>query len=96
MMRLSSSTEEPKGLVQRIAARIGRSLERAGLISRDIENAYFAFDPGEEAPIHAARGFDHVPDRDGPERADRADGALPPPTRARIPARPRPPAGNGP
>ena len=50
------STEELKGLVQRIAARIGRSLERAGLITRDIENAYRAFDPGEEAPIHALLG----------------------------------------
>jgi hypothetical protein len=36
-------------LVQRIAERIGRSLERSGLITRDVENAYLAFDPGEEA-----------------------------------------------
>ena len=35
----SPSTEELKGLVQRIAARIGRSLERSGLIERDIDNA---------------------------------------------------------
>jgi hypothetical protein len=50
------STEELKRLVQRIAQRIGRSLERSGLITRDIENAYLAFDPGEEAPIHALLG----------------------------------------
>ena len=39
--------------MQRIAARIGRSLERTGLITRDIENAYLAFDPAEEASINA-------------------------------------------
>ena len=41
------STEELKGVVQRISKRIGRSLERSGLIERDIDNAYLAFDPGE-------------------------------------------------
>jgi len=40
----------------RIAERIGRSLERSGLITRDIENAYLAFDPGEEVPINALLG----------------------------------------
>jgi hypothetical protein len=50
------STEELKGLVQRIAERIGRSLERSGLIERDIDNAYLAFDPSEEAPIHGLLG----------------------------------------
>jgi hypothetical protein len=49
-------TEELKGLVQRIAERIGRSLERSGLITRDIDNAYFAFDPSEEGPIHGLLG----------------------------------------
>jgi hypothetical protein len=40
-------TGELKRLVQRIAARIGRSLARSGLITCDIENAYLAlaFDP---------------------------------------------------
>jgi hypothetical protein len=52
----SPSTEELKGLVQRIAERIGRSLERSGLITRDIDNAYLAFDPAEEAPIHGLLG----------------------------------------
>ena len=47
---------ELQRLVQQIAARIGRSLERAGLITRDIENAYLAFDPSEEAPIHGLLG----------------------------------------
>lgn len=45
------TTEELKGLVQRIAGRIGRSLERSGLITRDIDNAYLAFDTTEESPI---------------------------------------------
>jgi len=49
-------TSELQRLVQRIAERIGRSLERSGLITRDIENAYLAFDPGEEAPINALLG----------------------------------------
>jgi hypothetical protein len=50
------STVELKRLVQRIAQRIGRALERSGLITRDIENAYLAFDPGDEAPINALLG----------------------------------------
>jgi hypothetical protein len=36
--------------------RIGRSLERSGLIERDIDNAYLAFDPAEEAPNHGLLG----------------------------------------
>jgi len=47
---------ELRQLVQRIATRIGRSLERSGLITRDIENAYLAFDPGEESPTHGLLG----------------------------------------
>ena len=47
---------ELQGLVQRIAERIGRSLERSGLMTRDIENAYLAFDPSEEAPINGLLG----------------------------------------
>jgi hypothetical protein len=50
------STVELQRLVQRIAERIGRSLERSGLITRDIENAYLAFDPAGEAPINALLG----------------------------------------
>jgi hypothetical protein len=50
------STEELEGLVRRIAGRIGRSLERSGLITRDIEHAYLAFDPTEEPPIHGLLG----------------------------------------
>ncbi len=34
------STEELQRLVKQIATRLGRSLERSGLITRDIENAY--------------------------------------------------------
>jgi hypothetical protein len=50
------STEELKRLVQRIAEQIGRSLERSGLITRDIDNAYLAFDPAEESPMHGQLG----------------------------------------
>ena len=48
--------EELQVLVQAIAERIGHSLERAWLITRDIENAYLAFDPSEEAPIDTLVG----------------------------------------
>ncbi len=50
------SEEELNRLVQRIAERIGRSLERSGLMTRDTENAYLAFDPGEETPINGLLG----------------------------------------
>jgi ribosomal protein S27E len=50
------STEELQRLVQRIAERIGRSLERSGLITRDIENVYLAFDPTQAPPIHGLLG----------------------------------------
>ena len=50
------SDADLKRLVQRIAERIGRSLERSGLITRDIENAYLSFDPAEEAPINGPLG----------------------------------------
>jgi hypothetical protein len=50
------SAGELRQLVQCIAIRIGRSLERAGLITRDIENEYLDFDPGEESPMHGLRG----------------------------------------
>ena len=44
------SARELQRLVQTVAERIGRSLERSGLITRDVENAYLAFDPSEEPP----------------------------------------------
>lgn len=50
------TSAELNRLVQRVAERIGRSLERSGLITRDMENAYLAFYPGEEAPINALLG----------------------------------------
>jgi hypothetical protein len=50
------SSAELQGLVQRIAARIGRSLERSRLITRDIENAYLTFDPAGKAPINGLLG----------------------------------------
>jgi hypothetical protein len=50
------SPVELNQLVQRIAERIGRSLERSGLITRDTESAYLTFDPGEDAPINSLLG----------------------------------------
>jgi catechol 2,3-dioxygenase-like lactoylglutathione lyase family enzyme len=50
------SAAELEALVRSMAERIGRSLERAGLITRDLENAYLAFDPSEEAPINTLLG----------------------------------------
>lgn len=47
------SPAELEGMVQTIAEGIGRSLKCSGLITRDIENAYLAFDPSEEAPINS-------------------------------------------
>jgi hypothetical protein len=50
------SAGELQRLVQRIAERIGSSLERSGLITRDIETAYLAFDPGQEPSIYGLLG----------------------------------------
>jgi hypothetical protein len=50
------SPEKLSVLVQAIAERLGRSLERSGLITRDMENAYLAFDPTAEESIHGLLG----------------------------------------
>ena len=50
------SAAELKRLVKQMAERIGRSLERSGLITRDIDNVYLALDPSEEPPIHGLLG----------------------------------------
>ena len=47
---------ELQDLVQVIAERIGRSLERSGLITRDMENCYLACDPSEGASIDTLLG----------------------------------------
>ncbi|HEY5568846.1 MAG TPA: IS91 family transposase, partial [Gammaproteobacteria bacterium] len=39
------SEAELRALVERLAERIGRSLERQGVLVRDAENSYLAFDP---------------------------------------------------
>jgi hypothetical protein len=55
--RIAAPTErELQLLVERIAERIGRALERDGLISRDCENAYLNFDPAEGAPLNDVIG----------------------------------------
>jgi hypothetical protein len=38
-------------LVERIGERIGRALERAGLLVRDCENSYLSFDPAASGPL---------------------------------------------
>src|SRR5690606_25307061 len=51
--RIAAPTErELQGLVEQIAERIGRALERDGLISRDYENTYLNFDPTEGAALN--------------------------------------------
>ena len=42
-----------------IAYRVGRFLERRGLLERDIENSYLADDAVEAGPMNQLRG--HVP-----------------------------------
>src|SRR5690606_4574021 len=42
---------ELQALVERIAERIGRALERRGLIERDCENAYLSLDPASDGPL---------------------------------------------
>lgn len=51
------SSDELAALVRTIAERIGRSPERQGLTTRDIESAYLAFDPSAEAPTHTLLGY---------------------------------------
>src|SRR5690606_29718797 len=43
--------QELQALVERIAERIGRALERRGLIERDCENAYLSLDPASDGPL---------------------------------------------
>src|SRR5690606_8702294 len=55
--RIAAPTErELQGLVEQIAERIGRALERDGLISRDYENTYLNFDPTEGAALNDLLG----------------------------------------
>jgi hypothetical protein len=50
------SERELQALVEQIAERIGRALERDGLISRDCENTYLSFEPAEGAPLNDVIG----------------------------------------
>jgi ribosomal protein S27E len=45
------SAAELEALVRRIAERIGRALERKGLLVRDCENAYLSLDPAAAGPM---------------------------------------------
>jgi len=49
LRRVSAPTwAELQALVQRISARLGRHLERKGLLVRDLESSRLAFEPGSE------------------------------------------------
>ena len=51
-------------LAHTIAHRVGRFLERQGLLERDAENSYLASDAVEDDPMDATAGaFDHLPHR---------------------------------
>ena len=45
------SAKELQALVEQIAKRIGRALERKGLLVRDCENSYLTFDPASGGPM---------------------------------------------
>lgn len=49
--RRHADPAELQALVQCIAERIGRMLEKRGLIGRDCENAWLSSDPGQAAPL---------------------------------------------
>ena len=51
--RITAPTErELQALVEQIAERVGRALERDGVITRDCENTYLNFDPTEGAALN--------------------------------------------
>ena len=45
------SARELEALIERIAERIGRALERKGLLTRDCDNSYLALDPAADGPM---------------------------------------------
>jgi len=64
-----------------LAERLGRSLERSGRITRDIEGAYLAFEPSEEVPINglsSSNGNIQGPERraTGPARRRRCPSGI--------------------
>jgi hypothetical protein len=58
------TSAELQVLVQRISERIGRLLERKGLLVRDVVSSHLAFDPGGEAQGHIRYAL-QTPYRDG-------------------------------
>ncbi len=58
----TSGTAELQALVQQIAERIGRMLEKRGLIERDAENAWLSSDPSLAGPLDDLLGS-YVTDR---------------------------------
>ena len=45
------SEAELRGLVERLAERIGRALERRGVLARDTENSYLQLEPAAGGPM---------------------------------------------
>ena len=50
-------------LTHTIAHRVGRYLERQGLLERDVENSYLASDAVDDDPMTPAGAIDHLPYR---------------------------------
>ncbi|GHK90007.1 hypothetical protein ECZU17_63290 [Escherichia coli] len=50
-------------LTHTIAHRVGRYLERQGLLERDVENSYLASDAVDDDPMTPAGALDHLPYR---------------------------------
>ena len=62
------TSQELTQLAHTIAHRVGRFLERQGLLERDAENSYLASDAGGRRPDDATAGaFDHLPHRRRPQ-----------------------------
>ena len=51
------SQAELQALVERLAERIGRSLERQGVLVRDAETSFLAFDPAAGGPMDDLIGY---------------------------------------
>ena len=47
--RVKPPPEELERLIQQISQRVGRYLERQGLLVRDVENSYLALEPRDES-----------------------------------------------
>ena len=66
--RLKAPTKaELETLVRRVSERVGRHLERQGLLVRDLDNTYLALEPhDDDGPGPDARQLDHLSHRHRP------------------------------